>query len=121
MSGAATNPESLLPLSEPVFQILLALADEDRHGYGIIQEVDDRTDGRVRLGPGTLYGALKRLREQGLIEEVEAEAAPPEDDRRRYYRLTGTGRRVAFLEANRLEGLLTTARRKRLLPHEGIA
>lgn len=121
MSRTFADPRTLVPLSEPVFQILLALADEDRHGYGIIQEVDDRTDGRVRLGPGTLYGAIKRLREQGLIEEVEIDDDPSEDERRRYYRLTALGRKVASLEANRLEKLLATARQKRLLPHRGIA
>lgn len=121
MSRPSSDPQSLIPLSEPVFQILLALADADRHGYGITQEVGDRTGGQVRLGPGTLYGAIKRLRDQRLIEEVEAGATPPEDERRRYYRLTGLGRQVATLEASRLERLLTTARQKRLLPQRGLA
>jgi DNA-binding PadR family transcriptional regulator len=75
----------------------------------------------VRLGPGTLYGAIKRLREQGLIEEVEIDAHRPEDERRRYYHLTDLGREVAALEANRLEKLLDTAWQKRLLPHRGVA
>jgi DNA-binding PadR family transcriptional regulator len=117
MAKASVEPRSLVPLSDPVFQILLALADEDRHGYGIIQEVDGRTGGEVLLGPGTLYGAIKRLREHGLIEEVEIDADRPEDERRRYYHLTDLGREVAVLEANRLEKLLDTARQKRLLPH----
>lgn len=121
MAPPSIDAHSLIPLTEPVFQILLALADEDRHGYGIIQEVDGRTGGRVRLGPGTLYGAIKRLREQGLIAEVEADVEPPEDERRRYYHLTNLGREVAALEASRLENLLDTARVKRLLPHRGIA
>ena len=121
MQPSSPDPQSLLPLSEPVFQILLALADDDRHGYGIIQEVDGRTAGRVRLGPGTLYGAIKRLREQGLIEEVDLDTGPPDDERRRYYRLTPFGRRVATQEARRLESLLDTARGKRLLPRRGLA
>lgn len=117
------DPISLLPLSEAVFQILLALADRERHGYGIIQEVDERTGGRVQLGPGTLYGAIKRLREQGLIEEAEgaAEAEADGDERRRYYRLTVLGREVAVLEARRMERLLEAARSKSLLPRPGAA
>jgi DNA-binding PadR family transcriptional regulator len=108
------------PLSEAVFQVLLALADRARHGYGIMQEVEERTDGRVRLGPGTVYGAIKRLSAQGLVEETEASSSG-DDERRRYYRLTESGRAVAVAEARRLEGLLETARRKRLLPREGAA
>src|SRR5687767_10386870 len=85
------NPhEDLLPLSPPVFHILLALADADRHGYGILQEVQERTHGAVKLGPGTLYGAIKRLRDGGLIEEREDPSAES-DERRRYYHLTGLG------------------------------
>lgn len=121
MPKQSRDPATLLPLSEAVFQLLLALADEDRHGYGIMQEVEDRTGGRIRLGPGTLYGAIKRLREQGLLEETEAEMDPDGDERRRYYRLTGFGREVAVLEAKRLERLLDAARRKQLLPQTGAA
>lgn len=115
------DPLTLLPLSEAVFQILLALADEDRHGYGILQEVDERTDGRVRLGPGTLYGAIKRLREQGIVAEVESGPVLEGDERRRYYRLTPFGREVAMLEAKRFERLVETARRKRLIPQARTA
>lgn len=117
------DPASLLPLSEPVLQILLTLADGSRHGYGIMQEVEERTEGRVRLGPGTLYGAVKRLRERGLIDEVDEAEAPEEavDDRRRYYRLTALGREVARLEVERLAGLVETARRKRLVPEGGLS
>lgn len=121
MRSLPADPVALLPLSEAVFQILLALADEERHGYGIIQEVDERTDGRVRLGPGTLYGAIKRLREQGLIEEAEGVEEADGDERRRYYRLTPFGREVAVLEARRLERLIEAARGKRLLPRAGAA
>lgn len=121
MAAPSIDPQSLLPLSEPVFHILLALVDQDRHGYGIIQEVDGRTGGGVRLGPGTLYGAIKRLRGQRLIEEVEIESEPSDDERRRYYHLTDLGRDLAALEAHRLEKLLDTARQKRLLPYRGLA
>jgi DNA-binding PadR family transcriptional regulator len=121
MFSPSRDPATLLPLSEAVFQILLALADESRHGYGIIQEVEERTSGRIRLGPGTLYGAIKRLREQGLLEEDEDGVAPDGDERRRYYRMTTFGREVAALEAKRLERLLDAARRKQLLPHRGAA
>lgn len=118
---AAPDPSSLLPLSEAVLQILLTLADGARHGYGIMREVEERTEARVRLGPGTLYGAVKRLRERGLIDEVaESEVPEPgDDDRRRYYRLTPLGREVARLEVERLARLVETARRKRLAPEGG--
>lgn len=109
------------PLSEAVFQVLLALADRARHGYGIMQEVEERTDGRVRLGPGTVYGAIKRLSAQGLVEETEAAPDSQDDERRRYYRLTEGGRQVAVAEARRLERLLEAARQKDLLPREGAA
>lgn len=121
MTRASPDPAELLPLSEAVFQVLLALADESRHGYAIMQEVEERTEGRVRLGPGTLYGALKRLREQGVVEELEDGPAAEGDDRRRHYRLTPFGREIAVLEAKRLERLLDTAHHKRLLPRVGPA
>lgn len=113
---AGRDPEELLPLSPAVFHVLLALADAERHGYGIIKEVEARTDGRVRLGPGTLYGSIKRMLEEGLIEESdERPDSELDDERRRYYRLTNFGRRVASAEAERLEGLVASARDKRLL------
>jgi DNA-binding PadR family transcriptional regulator len=113
---AGRDPEELLPLSPAVFHVLLALADAERHGYGIIKEVEARTDGRVRLGPGTLYGSIKRMLEEGLIEESdERPDSALDDERRRYYRLTGFGRRVASAEAERLSGLVDAARAKRLL------
>lgn len=121
MGTTSRDPTALLPLSEAVFQILLALAEEPRHGYGIMREVEERTDGRVRLGPGTLYGAIKRLRERGLVEEADGAAAPDEDERRRYYRLTSFGREVGAREAERLARLLESARRVRLVPHPGSA
>ena len=113
---AGQDPEDLLPLSPAVFHVLLALADAERHGYGIIKEVEARTEGRVRLGPGTLYGSIKRLLEQGMVEESgERPDAALDDERRRYYRLTDFGRRVATAEAERLSGLVKVARAKQLL------
>jgi DNA-binding PadR family transcriptional regulator len=113
---AGRDPEELLPLTPAVFHILLALADGERHGYGVIKEVDARTEGKVRLGPGTLYGSIKRMLTEGLIEE-SGERPDPEldDERRRYYRLTKFGRRVAVAEAERLSRLVASARAKRLL------
>jgi DNA-binding PadR family transcriptional regulator len=119
MPRTPPDPARLLPLSESVFQILLALADEARHGYGVLQEVEARTGGRVRLGPGTLYGAIKRLCEQGVLEEVAGDREGDEEERRRYYALTAFGREVAKAEATRLERLLEAARGKRLLSQEG--
>lgn len=105
-----------LPLSPPEFQILLALADGEKHGYAIMQEVQTRTEGRTRLGPGTLYGAIKRMLGGGLIEETEERPDPQLDDqRRRYYRLTDAGRRLAAAEAERLADLVRVAHQKRLL------
>jgi DNA-binding PadR family transcriptional regulator len=110
------SPEAYLPLPPATFHILLTLADGERHGYGIMKEVAERTDGDVRLGPGTLYGALKRLLAGGLVEE-SGERADPEmgDERRRYYRLTKFGLRVARAEARRLEAMVRAARSKKLI------
>jgi DNA-binding PadR family transcriptional regulator len=107
-------------LSPAVFHILLSLVDRDRHGYGMMQEIEERTGGRVRLGPGTLYGALKRLREEGLIEEREGEG-DTDGERRRYYHLTAPGRKAARNEAQRLEELVTSAHAKRLLSKTRLA
>jgi len=104
-------------LSRDTFHILVALADQDRHGYSIMREVNERTSGAVRLSPSTLYSAIKRLLEQGLIAELEERPDPEHDDeRRRYYRLTKTGRRAAMAEANQLEKLLADARATGLAP-----
>ena len=109
--------ESHLPLTPAVFHILLALADRERHGYAIMHEVEETTEGRVAMGPGTLYGSVKRLLRAGLIEESDERPDPAIDDRRRrYYRLTDLGRRVAVAEAARLEEAVADARAKRLLP-----
>lgn len=110
------DPEELLPLTPAVFHILLALADAERHGYAIIKEVEANTEGRVRLGPGTLYGSIKRMLGEGLIEESDERPDPGlDDERRRYYRLTDFGRRVAEAEAGRLQQMVAAARGKRLL------
>ncbi|MDQ6747959.1 MAG: PadR family transcriptional regulator [Candidatus Dormibacteraeota bacterium] len=100
-----------------MFQILLALADGERHGYGIMREIAARTDSGMRLGPGSLYGSLKRLLEAGLIaESAERPDLDLDDERRRYYRLTEPGWVAAQVEAARLEALVRRARAKRLLP-----
>jgi DNA-binding PadR family transcriptional regulator len=104
-------------LSRDTFHILVALADRDRHGYSIMQEVSERTAGQINLSPSTLYSAIKRLLEEGLIQELEERPDPAHDDeRRRYYRLTKAGRRAAIDEAKQLEKLLSDARSSGLLP-----
>jgi DNA-binding PadR family transcriptional regulator len=116
LPASAPDPEALLPLPTSEFQILLALADGERHGYAIMQEVERRSAGAVRLGPGTLYGSIKRMLAAGLIEESDERPAPKRDDeRRRYYRITALGKRVATAEARRMERLVAGARAKRLL------
>ena len=109
--AAELHAESLLPLPPAVFHILMALADEDRHGYGIIQEVRSRTGNSVRLSPGTLYRSIQRMLEDDLIVEVNERPAPElDDERRRYYRITPFGRVVARAEAARLHELVRLAR-----------
>jgi DNA-binding PadR family transcriptional regulator len=108
-------PESLLPLTPATFHILLALADAERHGYAIMQEVTTRTAGALRLGPGTLYGSLKRLVADGLVEPAGEREDEGDAERRRYYRLTPFGRAVARAEARRLEAMVRLARGARLL------
>ena len=116
MSGEMREPADLLPLTPAVLHVLLALADEERHGYGIMKEVEGRTGGEVRLGPGTLYGAIKRMLAGGLIEESGERPDPELDDqRRRYYRITDFGRRVARAEVKRLAGLVSTAQAKKVV------
>jgi DNA-binding PadR family transcriptional regulator len=107
-------------LPRDTFHILVSLADRDRHGYSVMLDVSDRTDGALRLNPSSLYAAIKRLLSQGLIEELDERPDPKHDDeRRRYYRLTKLGRRVAMAEARRLERLLSDARASGLLPDKG--
>jgi DNA-binding PadR family transcriptional regulator len=120
MMEAGREPGDLLPLTPAVLQILLALADEERHGYGIMKEVEGRTGGEVRLGPGTLYGSIKRMRADGLIEESDERPDPETDDqRRRYYRVTDFGRRVVRAEAERLRDVVETARAKEIMGSPG--
>jgi DNA-binding PadR family transcriptional regulator len=103
------------PLPSAAFQILLSLADEDRHGYGIMRQVSDQTDGRVRLGPGTLYSSIQSLLEEGFVEEIDlGDDVQPGNERRRYYRLTSAGRKLARSEAERLAGVLRIARAKKI-------
>jgi DNA-binding PadR family transcriptional regulator len=110
------NPADLLPLTPPVFHILLALADEERHGYGIMLDVARQTGDALQLGPGTLYGCLKRMLASGLIEESDERPDPSlDDERRRYYRMTDLGQLVVRAEARRLENATRAARAKRLL------
>jgi DNA-binding PadR family transcriptional regulator len=109
------DPEERLPLTPAVFHILLALTDGERHGYAIMQEVAETTDRQVNMGPGTLYGTIKRMLEAGLIEESDRRSEARDDERRRYYRLTGVGQRVAEAEARRYNEMAKLARRKRLL------
>ena len=117
MKVPTRRPEEFLPLTPAMFHILLALADKERHGYHIMREVDERTSGSVKLGPGTLYGSIKRMMADGLIEELEERPDPElDDERRRYYRLTDFGFRVATAEAQRLEQMVRSARAKKLLP-----
>lgn len=108
-------PDAQLPLTPQAFQILLSLADRDLHGYAIILDVQERTDGEMRLTASTLYAALQRMLDAGMIEEVDRRRAD-DDPRRRYYSLTRYGREVARAEARRLERLIDMARGKRLLP-----
>jgi DNA-binding PadR family transcriptional regulator len=111
------EPEGHLPLTPAMLDIVLALGDEELHGYAIMQEVRRRTDGRRLLPPGTLYRSLRQMQERGLVEESEERPDPHLDDqRRRYYRLTELGRRVAVAEVGRLEGLVRAARSKGLVP-----
>ncbi len=113
-------PEGLLPLTPTVFHILLALADGEKHGYAIMQEVEARTGGAMRMGPGTLYGSIQRMLKDRLIVEAQKHAEPAHgEERRRYYRLTSFGQRVLQAEARRLEQLVHLAQNKQVLPGFG--
>jgi DNA-binding PadR family transcriptional regulator len=112
----SSEAAELVPLTPVVLHILLALADDDRHGYAIAQEVERLTVGELRLGPGTLYGSIRRLQAAGLIEESTADRPPdPATERRRYYRLLPLGRHALELELQRLARLVAIGRAKRLL------
>lgn len=115
MTTGTPDPDSFLPLTPAIAHILLALADEDRHGYAIMQEVERMTDGAVRMGPGTLYGTIKRMMASGLIDEADERPDPAiDDERRRYYRVTPLGRAVLTAETERMARLVGAARAKRV-------
>lgn len=107
--------ERHLPLSPAVFHLLLALAEEDRHGYAIMRDIEERTGGVVKVGPGMLYGSIKWLLEEGLIEEAPRRGGKKEDERRKYYRLTADGLSVVKAEAARLEAAVGLARARNVL------
>ena len=110
------DTEPYLPLTPAMFHVLLALADGEKHGYAIMKDVTQRTEGKVRLSAGTLYGIITRLLSDGLIVEARQRPAPAlDDERRRYYQLSDFGRRVAIAEAERMEEALALARAKRLV------
>ena len=114
-----TEADSLLPLPAAAFHILVALADEDRHGYAVIKDVAARTGGTLKLSAGTLYRSVDRMVQQGLIREISSRPAKDMDDqRRRYYRITPFGRDVAMAEARRLAQMLDLARAKGLAPRK---
>lgn len=113
------TPADYLPLTPAVLHILLALAAGEKHGYAMMREVEELSDGAIRLGPGTLYRSIKRMLDDGFIEEAEEHEDPTlNDERRRYYRLTPFGSQVLGLETGRLERLLATARQRTLVRHE---
>jgi DNA-binding PadR family transcriptional regulator len=116
------NPRELLPLTPPVFHILLALSDGERHGYAIMQQVAADTNGTLQLGPGTLYGCLKRMLAARLVEESDERPDPDlDDERRRYYRITDFGARTLRAEAERLAHAVSAARARRLLSGKALA
>jgi len=116
MTVTTPIPDDLLPMTPAMFNILLALADGEKHGYAIMLEVEANTHGAVKMGPGTLYGSIKRMLASGLIEEADERPDESLDDqRRRYYRLSGLGQRALHLEAERLEQQVSLARLKHVL------
>jgi len=117
MGDRAPIPESYLPLTPAVLDIMVALGDDELHGYAIMNEVRRRTAGKRRLAPGTLYRSLRQMEERGWVVEAQERPEPDlDDERRRYYRLTDLGRRVALAELERLEDLVDTARSKGFAP-----
>ena len=115
------TPDSLLPLPPATFHILMALSDDDRHGYAIIQEIEARTRGELRLSAGTLYRSIQRMIEQDLIVEIHERPAPEfDDERRRYYRITKFGEAVARAEARRLQNLVRLARASGFVPRSAL-
>jgi DNA-binding PadR family transcriptional regulator len=122
MTDTMQTPEEFLPLTPAVFNILLALADGEKHGYGIMLEVEANTKGQVLMGPGTLYGSIKRMLQADLIEESDERIDPEMDDprRRSYYRLTNLGRRALRMEAERLALQVQIARAKNILAVDSL-
>ena len=115
--SAQPSAHDFLPLTPAIHHILLALADQDRHGYAIMQEVEQLTGGNTRMGPGTLYGTIKRLLASGIVEEADERPDPElDDERRRYYRITRLGAQVLEAETARLATLVGAARAKRVMP-----
>ena len=120
MSETTSNQGTPPSLTPAAFHIMLVLAGGENHGYAIMREVAEHTQGKMRLGPGSLYGTIKRMLEDGWIEESDQRPDPElDDERRRYYRLTGVGRKLVKAEAERLEQLVKVARGKKLLPTSG--
>ena len=116
MTKVAPDPQEMMPLPAAHLHILLALADGEKHGYAVMREVEQMTNGEVTMGPGTLYGAIKRMLSAGLVEEIDERPDPElDDERRRYYRASGFGVRVLSAETERLERLVKTARAKQAL------
>ncbi len=116
MAAKIRRRDDMLPLSPPVLYVLLALADRERHGYAIMQEVESRTEGKIRLLPGSLYSTIKRMLAADLIEEMDGQTDGTDDERRRYYRITDEGRDLAAAEMDRLATLLELAKAKNLAP-----
>jgi DNA-binding PadR family transcriptional regulator len=116
------DPKDFLPLPSSSFHVLLVLAEEEKHGYAIMREVERISDGAVRMGPGTLYGTIKRLLEIGMVEESGERPDPDlDDERRRYYRITGLGERVCAAEVRRLSTMIERSVMRRLSPRLGEA
>lgn len=121
-TAKSSEPAAFLPLTPAVFNILLALAEGEKHGYAIMLDVEDNTDGQMTMGPGTLYGSLKRMLKAGLVAETDERPDPNLDDqRRRYYTLTGLGDRVLRLEAERLASQVNAARARGILIQGGTS
>jgi DNA-binding PadR family transcriptional regulator len=122
MAAIQNHPEEFLPLTPAVFHVLLTLADGERHGYAIMQEVAASTQGKIKMGPGTLYGTIKRLLDMRLIEESDERPDPRlDDERRRYYQLSGMGQRVVRAEAQRYVAMVEVARGKKLIARPNTA
>jgi DNA-binding PadR family transcriptional regulator len=119
MTNRDRDIDRLLPLPPAFLHILIALGEGERHGYAVMQDVAERTDGKVRMSPGTLYGSIRKMLDEGLIEELFHRGARAEDERRRYYGVTKFGRAVAAAEAERLTALLHHARLNGLVPGKG--